>query len=133
MPSSSAASRSCMRWKVVQAVPSPRERAASMKLQAAGMIEPNIEATSGFGLPSKRPRTHGITGTGTSWRGSARWAEGLAMRALRPPAGPAAALGVGMGALPPQLGERRALAGVGDDHEVPVLGVARSGGLLREQ
>jgi hypothetical protein len=52
MPTISATSRSCIRWNDVQTVPRPRERAASMKLHAAGMIEANIDETSAFGFPS---------------------------------------------------------------------------------
>ena len=37
---------------VVHTVPNPRERAASMNDHAAGMIEPNIDAVSAFGLLS---------------------------------------------------------------------------------
>src|SRR5215208_4316667 len=44
IPRISAASRSWRRWKVVQTLPRPRARAASMKLQAAGMIDPQREA-----------------------------------------------------------------------------------------
>ena len=44
MPSRSAASRSCGRCNVVQQVPNPRARAASMKLQTAGRIDPHCEA-----------------------------------------------------------------------------------------
>src|SRR5581483_189246 len=84
MPRISAASRSCMRWNVVHTVPSPRARAASMNDHAAGMIEPNIEATSGFDFPSYRPMTHGITCTGTSWMWSARWTTASPMRAIWP-------------------------------------------------
>ncbi len=62
-----------MRWNVVQTLPSPRERAASMKLHVAGTIEPKIEACQATGLSSVRPWTHGITWTGTSCRCSARW------------------------------------------------------------
>ena len=43
-----------------------------------------------------------------------------------------ATLQIRAGDLTPDLSERRALAGVGDDDEVPVLRVARRGRLLRE-
>ena len=77
-----------MRWNVVQTVPSPRLRAASMNDHAAGTIEPNIDATSGFDLPSYRPTTHGMTWTGTSWMCSARWTTASPIRAIWPSRGP---------------------------------------------
>jgi hypothetical protein len=72
IPSSSAASRSGRRWKVVRTLPSPRARAASMKLQAPGMIDLHREACTTTGAWSVRPSTHGITWTGTWWMWSAR-------------------------------------------------------------
>ncbi len=39
--------------------------AASMKLQAAGMIDPHRDACATTGAWSARPSTHGITCTGT--------------------------------------------------------------------
>src|SRR5437764_347739 len=47
MPRISAASRSCIRWNVVQTVPSPRARAASMNDHAAGMVEPLADGPCG--------------------------------------------------------------------------------------
>src|SRR5690606_36200920 len=75
-PSSSAAACSWIRWSVVQQVPRPRDRAASMKLQVAGRSEPQMAAWRAIGPPSVRPWITGITCTGTSPMCSARyWAE----------------------------------------------------------
>src|SRR5712691_10359184 len=78
MPRRSATSRSYRRCSVVQAVPSPRARAASMKLQAAGRIEPYRPAISRLETPGRctRPSMQGMTITGTSCIRSARyWAD----------------------------------------------------------
>jgi hypothetical protein len=65
--------------------PSPRARAASMKLQAAGMIDPHREACTTTGAWSVRPSTHGITWTGTWWMW---WPDcGLRRRGGRRPPG----------------------------------------------
>jgi hypothetical protein len=50
MPRISAASRSYIRWKLVQQEPRPRERAASMRLQVAGAIVLQREACAGLRL-----------------------------------------------------------------------------------
>ena len=66
---------------MVQHVPSPRARAASMKLHTAGSSEPQMAACQAGGSPSVRPSMHGITCTGTSARWSARyWAELITRR-----------------------------------------------------
>lgn len=44
IPSSSAISASCSRWKVVQAEPTPRDRAASWKLHTPGSTDPSYAA-----------------------------------------------------------------------------------------
>ena len=71
MPNRAEASSSNMRWMVVQQVPSPRSRAASMKLQALGMMDPRTDAAP---IPDRsiRPSMHGITMAGTRCMFSAR-------------------------------------------------------------
>src|SRR5918998_390273 len=51
MPRSAAASASYRRWMVLQEVPSPRARAASMKLQMAGAMLPQTGACHAHGIP----------------------------------------------------------------------------------
>jgi len=50
----------------------PLSRAANIKLQVAGRIEPHVPACITADAPSKRPAIQGIRNTGTSWRCSAR-------------------------------------------------------------
>ena len=77
MPSSSAAAFSSVRCSVVQQVPRPRARAASMKLHTAGSSEPQMAACQATGRLSVRPSMHGMTCTGTSARWSARYCAEL--------------------------------------------------------
>ena len=58
---------SCAKCRVVHAVPKPRARAASIKLQAAGMIDPIVPACALALAPSAlsmRPSMQGIISTG---------------------------------------------------------------------
>ncbi len=65
---------------VVQVLPRPRARAASMKLQTAGRTEPQAEPWTTCGRPSVRPGWQAMTWTGTSWRCSARYRADEPMR-----------------------------------------------------
>ena len=65
IPRRSATSRALARCKVVHTEPSPRDRNARTKLQAAGRIDPHDDAATTSGAPSKRRSMHGITITGT--------------------------------------------------------------------
>ena len=72
MPSTPAASSSNMRWMVVQQVPRPRSRAASMNDQVLGMIPASVETAPMPGHCSTLPGRQGMSITGTRWKFSAR-------------------------------------------------------------
>src|SRR5713101_4452639 len=131
MPSRSATSRSYRRCSVVQAVPRPRARAASMKLHAAGSIDPYRPASSRLLTPgrSTRPSMQGITITGTScMRSAGYWADaatrGSCTPRVVPLVPPAPALRVVVPGFLVQLTDDALLVRVGDDHPLPALGVA---------
>src|SRR5918993_1885911 len=89
IPNSSAASRSQRKMEVVQTLPSRRARAASMKLQAAGMIDPTARPgpPPGHGRPGP-PRTES---PGPALGGYARPDSGPRRRGGRRPPGSCAA------------------------------------------
>ena len=60
------------RWPVVQALPSPLARSASMKLQTDWMIEPQLLAWKNTFACSIRPAKTGTSTAGSRWKFSRR-------------------------------------------------------------